>query len=67
MLRFKVSGMSCAHCARAVTEAIAAVDPGAAVEVDVAAGLVVVQGGTAGPATLAAAMGAQGYAAVAVP
>ena len=35
-----VGGMSCAHCERAVREAIASRDPGARVEVDLAAGRV---------------------------
>lgn len=40
MLRFNVDGMSCGHCARAVTEAIQAIDPAAEVRVDLAAGTV---------------------------
>jgi len=35
-----VGGMSCAHCVRAVTQAIRAEDPGADVEVDLGAGVV---------------------------
>lgn len=35
-----VGGMNCAHCERAVREAIASRDPGARVEVDLAAGRV---------------------------
>ncbi|MBK1662697.1 heavy-metal-associated domain-containing protein [Paracraurococcus ruber] len=40
MVELKVGGMSCQHCVRAVTQAIQAADPGAAVQVDLAAGLV---------------------------
>lgn len=40
MQQFKVSGMSCGHCVRAVTRAIQALDQGARVEVDLAAGVV---------------------------
>lgn len=40
MQQFKVSGMSCGHCVRAVTQAIQALDQGARVEVDLAAGVV---------------------------
>lgn len=35
-----VGGMSCAHCVRAVTQAIRAEDPGAEVAVDLEAGTV---------------------------
>lgn len=40
MLRFNVDGMSCNHCAQAVTKAVKSVDPGAEVRVDLAAKLV---------------------------
>jgi copper chaperone len=43
MQQFKVSGMSCGHCSRAVTQAIQALEPTARVEVDLAAGLVRVE------------------------
>ena len=43
MQQFKVSGMSCGHCVRAVTQAIQALDPVARVEVDLAAQLVRVE------------------------
>jgi copper chaperone len=39
-LELKVSGMSCEHCARAITQAIRAGDPGAEVQVDLAGGTV---------------------------
>ena len=42
MQAFKVSGMSCGHCVRAVTQAIKALDASAEVEVDLAAGRVLV-------------------------
>jgi len=44
MQQFKVSGMSCGHCVRSVTQAIQALDQAARVEVDLAAGLVRVEG-----------------------
>jgi len=37
MLRLNVDGMSCGHCAGAVTRAVQAVDPNAEVRVDLAA------------------------------
>jgi copper chaperone len=40
MMELKVEGMSCGHCVRAVTEAIRGEDPGAVVQVDLAAGRV---------------------------
>jgi copper chaperone len=36
MDEFKVEAMSCAHCVRAVTEAIHSADPAAKVDVDLA-------------------------------
>ena len=35
---FKVQGMSCGHCVRAVTQAVQALDPAAEVQVDLASG-----------------------------
>ncbi|WP_428483904.1 heavy-metal-associated domain-containing protein [Rhodopila sp.] len=40
MLMFKVEGMTCAHCERAVTNAIHRIDPDARVDIDLAAGTV---------------------------
>ncbi|MBL8333992.1 MAG: heavy-metal-associated domain-containing protein [Rubrivivax sp.] len=37
MLEYTVPALSCGHCARAVTEAVHEVDPGARVEVDLTA------------------------------
>lgn len=45
MQAFKVSGMSCGHCVRAITQAIKALDASAEVEVDLATGLVQVSDG----------------------
>ena len=44
---YRVAGMSCGGCARAVTEAIEAAAPGATVSVDLAAATVTVGGATA--------------------
>ncbi|MOA58805.1 Copper chaperone CopZ [compost metagenome] len=35
---FKVQGMSCGHCVRAITQAVQALDQAAEVQVDLAAG-----------------------------
>ena len=37
MQAFKVDGMTCGHCVRAVTEAVHGIDPGSKVDVDLAA------------------------------
>ena len=43
MLDFKVEGMTCGHCERAVTKAVQTADPDAKVEVDRTAGRVSVE------------------------
>jgi copper chaperone len=43
MLTLKVSGMTCDHCIRAVTQAVHGIDPAAQVQVDLASGLVKVE------------------------
>ena len=58
--RLHVSGMSCSHCVRAVTEAVQGVDPSAKVAVDLQAGLVTVDG-DADRGSLAAAITDAGY------
>lgn len=63
MQSFKVTGMTCGHCVRAVTDAIHTVDPGAAVEVDLAAGRVTVQDGAAPASQIVQAIASEGYAA----
>ncbi|MBV8653067.1 MAG: cation transporter [Alphaproteobacteria bacterium] len=49
---YRVSGMSCEGCARAVTRAIARRAPAASVSVDVAAGRVTVTGDAASAAVV---------------
>lgn len=58
--RFQVSGMSCGHCVRAVTEAVHEVDPDAAVQVDLPQRAVLVRS-EAGRARLGAAIAGAGY------
>lgn len=60
MQQFKVSGMSCGHCARAVTQAIKTLDPAAQVDVDLAAGVVQVDSDVPA-AQLEAAIRGEGY------
>lgn len=63
MQQFKVSGMSCGHCVRAVTQAIQALEQAARVEVDLAAGLVRVDA-QLDAAQIQAAIREEGYEAV---
>ena len=64
MIDLDVKGMTCGHCADAVTRAIRAVDPPARVDVDIAAGRVRVQGANAAQA-LVRVLGDAGYPAAA--
>jgi copper chaperone len=57
---FQVQGMSCGHCAGAVTEAVKSVDPQAEVKVDLATGKVEVQSGQ-DRAAIARAIEEEGY------
>lgn len=57
---FNVTGMTCAHCERAVTQAIKALDPQARVEVDLDAGTVRVEG-TPSEQQIRAAIEEEGY------
>jgi copper chaperone len=57
---FQVQGMSCGHCASAVTQAVKSVDPQAEVKVDLASGKVDVQS-QQDPAAIARAIEDAGY------
>ena len=57
---FKVAGMSCGHCVRAVTEAVQKVDQAALVQIDLPTGTVTVQS-SAEPTALGAAIAGAGY------
>jgi copper chaperone len=57
---FNVQGMSCGHCAGAVTQAVKALDPTAEVKVDLASGKVEVQS-QQDAAAIAAAIEEEGY------
>jgi len=58
--RFHVSGMSCGHCVRSVTEAVQAVDRAAKVAVDLQSKTVTVNG-TADRSRMEAAIADAGY------
>jgi copper chaperone len=60
MIEFQVPAISCAHCVRAVTEAVKEIDPLAKIDVDVNTKHVNVESG-AERAKLAAALTEAGY------
>ena len=57
----RVSGMTCGHCVRAVTDAIKSVDAAATVDVDLDVGRVSVRNHTISPDQIADAITAEGY------
>ena len=63
MQSFNVTGMTCGHCVRAVTNAVHSVDPGAVVEVDLTAGRVTIRDEVAPASRIIDAIAAEGYAA----
>ena len=58
---FTVTGMTCGHCERAVTQAVKQLDPAAEIKIDRAANRVEVQS-THPREALAAAIASEGYA-----
>lgn len=63
-MRFHVTGMTCHHCVRRITDAILRLDLGARVNIDLARGEVRVEGRLE-PAAVEAAIRATGYEATA--
>lgn len=61
MVVFEVKDMSCGHCVRAITEAVAKVDKSAAVRVDLATHRVEVESAASGVDELAEAIKDAGY------
>jgi copper chaperone len=61
MLKFKVTGMTCGHCVKAVTQAVQSIAPHAQVAVNLETGEVSI-GGAADQAAVSAAIAAEGYA-----
>ncbi|MGB3071027.1 MAG: heavy-metal-associated domain-containing protein [Ottowia sp.] len=57
---FSVTGMTCGHCERSVTQAVKKLDPGADIKIDRAANRVDVQSSQPREA-LAAAIASEGY------
>lgn len=60
-IQWKVSGMSCGHCVRAITQAIQALDPQAQVQVSLSEASVTVESSLT-QAAIAAAIEEAGYA-----
>ncbi|MBN9428574.1 MAG: heavy-metal-associated domain-containing protein [Burkholderiales bacterium] len=61
MIAFEVKDMSCGHCVRAITAAVAAVDQGAKVDIDLARHLVRVESSAADAGSIGAAITEAGY------
>ena len=61
MLKFKVTGMTCGHCVKAVTQAVQSIAPQAQVAVNLETGEVSITGAT-DQAAVSAAIAAEGYA-----
>lgn len=57
---FKVEGMSCQHCVKAITKAVQALDANATVDVDLANKQVIVESGVK-PDQIAQAISDEGY------
>ena len=60
MIEFEVPAMSCGHCERAVSQAVAGVDPAARVEVDLQTKRVRIDSSRP-PEAFAAALAEEGY------
>ncbi|WP_077035323.1 heavy-metal-associated domain-containing protein [Pelomonas sp. KK5] len=58
---FEVPDISCGHCARAITEAVKALDPDARVDVDLASKRVSIDGSFLAESRLAEALREAGY------
>ena len=66
MVTFEVNDMTCGHCASAITKAVAFVDPGAKVQVDLASHRVQIEPTAASADVLSDAIKVAGYTPVVV-
>lgn len=66
MVTFEVMDMTCGHCVRGITQAVLGADPGAQVQVDLAAHRVQIEPGAATADALRDAITVAGYTPVAV-
>lgn len=60
MLTLSIPAISCGHCVRAITDSVLALDPGAVVQVDIAAKTAVIDS-RADNAAVLATLAAEGY------
>ncbi len=61
MIAFEVKDMTCGHCVSTITKAVAAVDSGAKLRIDLELHRVEIEPAAAGAAQLAAAISQAGY------
>lgn len=66
MITFEVNDMTCGHCVSAITKAVAGVDPGATVQVDLASHRVQIEPTASSAEALRDAITVAGYTPVAV-
>jgi copper chaperone len=66
MISFEVNDMTCGHCVSTITKALKAVDPGARVQIDLAAHRVQIEPTEADEAELSDAIKEAGYTPLAV-
>lgn len=66
MVTFEVNDMTCGHCVSAITKAVAFVDPGAKVQIDLASHRVQIEPATSSADALSDAIKVAGYTPVAV-
>ena len=66
MITFEVNDMTCGHCVGAITKAVALVDPGATVQVDLALHRVQIEPAASSAAVLSDAIAEAGFTPVAV-
>ncbi len=67
MIAFEVKDMTCGHCVGTITKAVASVDAGARVTIDLPSHRVEIEPGAADARQLEAAISAAGYTPVAIP
>jgi len=61
MIEFEVQDMTCGHCARTITQAVQALDPGAQVQIDLATHRVAIETAHADAAALVEALREAGF------
>lgn len=66
MIAFEVKDMTCGHCAETITKAVAAVDAGARISIDLPSHRVEIEPAAAGAGQLQAAIAEAGYTPVAI-